>query len=222
MHRAFDHSESPFRGRSSTSLYLFTALVGGLLLADILPLLSDWLTTQGWNPGLPTWLRTVYGVRFALIAAVLGTARHLFAALEHIGKGKVGSDLAVAIAGLAAILIDEPLVAAEVVVIALVGECLEAITFDRTQNALRSLGELFPLRCWVLRDGVEVRVFTTELAVGDAVVVKPGGKIPVDGPVTAGQSSVNTAALTGESLPREVGPGAPKPQNPKFFSYKIT
>jgi Cu+-exporting ATPase len=205
MHRAFDTSETPFRPRSSTGLYLFTALVGGLLLADVLPLLIDWLGS--WNPGLPTWSRSLGTIRFALIAAVLGTARHLFAAFDRIREGKVGSDLAVAIAGLAAIVIDEPLVAAEVVVIALVGECLEAVTFDRAQKALRSLGELFPLRCWVLRDGQEVRVFTTELAVGDAVVVKPGGKIPVDGPVTAGRSTVNAAALTGESLPAEVGPG---------------
>ncbi|MFO0935996.1 MAG: cation-translocating P-type ATPase family protein [Gemmataceae bacterium] len=207
MHREFDPSETPFQARSSTGLYLFTALVGGLLLADVLPLFLDWLTSIGVSHGIPVWSRSAGTVRYSLVAAVLGTARHLYAAFGRIGEGKIGSDLAVAIAGLAAILIDEPLVAAEVVVIALAGECLEAVTFDRAQRALRTLGELFPLRTWVLRDGQEVRVFTTQLAVGDTVVVKPGGKIPVDGPVLHGQSTINTAALTGESLPREVGPG---------------
>src|SRR6187200_2325182 len=111
MHRAFDTSETPFQSRSSTGLFLFTALVGGLLLADVLPLLLSWL--GNWNPGVPTWNRSLGTIRFALIAAVLGTARHLFAAFDRIREGKVGSDLAVAIAGLAAIVIDEPLVAAE-------------------------------------------------------------------------------------------------------------
>src|SRR5207248_2843562 len=100
-----------------------------------------------------------------------------------------------------------PLVAAEVVFIGLAGECLEAFTFARTQNALGKLAELFPKRCWVLRDGTEVRTLTADVIVGDKVVVKPGGHIPVDGIVTDGRSAVDTSALTGESLPVEKGPG---------------
>ena len=91
----------------------------------------------------------------------------------------------------------------------LVGECLEAFTFDRTQRALGKLTELFPHRCWVLRDGVEVRTLTADLIPGDRVVVKPGGRIPADGVVLDGRSAVETAALTGESLPVEKGPGDP-------------
>src|SRR5262249_11986592 len=97
--------------------------------------------------------------------------------------------------------------AAEVVFIGLVGECLEAYTFGRTQNAVRKLVEVFPLRCWLLRDGQEVRVFTQEVQVGDRVVVKPGAKVPVDGEVIDGRCAVDTSAVTGESLPRDVGPG---------------
>ncbi|MEO2088271.1 MAG: heavy metal translocating P-type ATPase, partial [Gemmataceae bacterium] len=149
----------------------------------------------------------MFGVRFALLCAVLGGARVLYGAMEKLTAGKLSADLAVAVACVAAILIDEPLVAAEVVVIGLVGECLEAITFDRTRRALGNLSELFPQRCWVLRDGVEVRTLTADLMPGDRIVVKPGGKIPADGTVADGRAAVDASALTGESLPQEKGPG---------------
>src|SRR5205085_3459150 len=135
-----------------------------------------------------SWTREPFGFRYAMFAAVIGGARVLFGSLEALFEGRVGADLALAVACLAAILIREPLVAAEVVFIGLAGECLEAFTFARTQNALGKLAELFPKRCWVLRDGQEVRTDTRDLQVGDRVVVKPGGRIPVDGVVTDGRS----------------------------------
>src|SRR5262245_4552426 len=205
MHREVSHTDDPFRSESPLGLYLLTAIVGGLLAVDLWLQLADWLATKGvvtyaWNP-------KPFGVRYALLAAVIGGARVLYGSLEALFEGRVGADLALAVACLAAILIDEPLVAAEVVFIGLLGECLEAFTFSRTQNALGKLAELFPRRCWVLRDGEEVRVFATDVVVGDKVVVKPGGKVPVDGVVTGGRSAVDTSALTGESLPAEKGPG---------------
>lgn len=207
MHREFDPTENPFRPKSHLPLYLFTAVVGLLVAADLWPLLAGWLNTPQFS--LPTWNRTQLGFTsaFAVVAAVLGGARALFGALEKLGEWKVGADLAIAIAAIAAIVMGEPLVAAEVVFIGLAGECLEAITFDRTQRALGKLSDLFPQRCWVLRDGVEVRVLTQDVVVGDKVVVKPGGRIPVDGVVIDGRSAVDTSALTGESIPFEKGAG---------------
>lgn len=234
MHREISHTNDPFRTESPLGLYVLTALVGALLLADLWPLVAGWLTTQGletytWSrevaladlwPGLTRWLDAqglaayrglwelfTTSFRYSLLAAMLGGSRVLYGSLEALFEGRIGADLALAIACLAAILIREPLVAAEVVFIGLAGECLEALTFARTQNALNKLAELFPRRCWVLRDGVEVRVFTTDLIVGDRVVVKPGGRIPVDGVVLEGRSAVDTSALTGESLPVEKEPG---------------
>ncbi|MCU0704324.1 MAG: cation-translocating P-type ATPase family protein [Fimbriiglobus sp.] len=207
MHREFDPSANPFRPKSHLLLYLFTAVVGLLLAADLWPLLAGWVNSPSF--ALPTWSRSQFGFAsaFALLAAVLGGARALFGAVEKLGEWKVGADLAVAIAAIAAIVMGEPLVAAEVVFIGLAGECLEAITFDRTQKALGKLSELFPQRCWILRDGIEVRVLTTEVVAGDQVIVKPGGKIPVDGIVIDGRSVIDTSALTGESVPVEKGPG---------------
>src|SRR5207248_475957 len=87
------------------------------------------------------------------------------------------------------------------------GECLESFTFERTQRAIRRIAEVCPRRCWRLRDGREERVLAAELQVGDVIVVKPGGRIPADGVIRDGRSSVDTSALTGESLPVERGPG---------------
>src|SRR5207245_4111950 len=133
-----------------------------------------------------SWLQEAGGYRFVLLAAVLGGARILYDALESLLEGKLGAHLALAIACVAAIVIGEPLVAAEIVFIGMVGECLESFTFERTQRAVQRIVEVFPRRCWLLRDGQELRVLTSEVHVGDCVVVKPGAKVPVDGVVKEG------------------------------------
>src|SRR5262249_17045601 len=150
---------------------------------------------------LAAWPRGVWIFSFALLAAILGGARIVYGSLQGLLEGRIGADIALAIACIAAVFIREYLVAAEVVFIGLPGECLEAFTFARTQSAIRQIVEIFPRRCWLLRDGQEVRVLTSELKVGDRVVVKPGEKVPVDGVIVDGRSAVDTSALTGESLP---------------------
>ncbi len=201
MHREISHSDATFAPESPLPLYLFTGFLGVLLGLDLYPKLAMAL---GWAA---PWSSEMFGYRFALIAAVIGGARILYGSLQGLLEGKLGADVALAIACLAAILMNEPLVAAEVVFIGMVGECLEAFTFARTQNAIRRIVEVFPIRCWRLDDGQEVRVFTSELKVGDRVVVKPGGKIPVDGVVLDGRSAVDISALTGESVPLDKGAG---------------
>src|SRR5262249_50761357 len=108
---------------------------------------------------------------------------------------------------IAAILINEYLVAAEIVFIGMVGECLESFTFERTQRAIRSIVEVCPRRCWVLRGGQEVRVLTSGLQVGDRVVGKPGARRPVDGVGAEGRSAGDRGALPGKSLPLDKRPG---------------
>jgi Cu+-exporting ATPase len=204
MHREISHVERPFYQDSNLSLYLLTGLLAVILGLDLWPAFAGWAAGLGLD--LPTWPREIYGYRFALVAAVLGGARILYGALEGLLAGRLGADVALALAVIAAILIGEPLVAAEVVFIGMLGECLESFTFERTQRAIRRIVEVCPRRCWLLRDGQEVRVLTSELQVGDRVVVKPGGRVPVDGVVEDGRSAVDASALTGESLPVEKGP----------------
>ncbi|MER3441075.1 MAG: hypothetical protein C4296_06860 [Gemmataceae bacterium] len=82
------------------------------------------------------------------------------------------------------------------VFIGLVGECLEAITFDRTRRALRRLAEICPSMALLLRNGQEVKVPVSELRAGERVLVRPGKRIPVDGVVIEGHSAVDQSALT--------------------------
>jgi Cu+-exporting ATPase len=207
MHREISHADQALASSSRLSLYALTALLGLLIGIDLWPVLAVWLGLPGWT--VPGWMasREILGLRWALIAAVLGGARILYGSIESLFEGRIGADLALAIACVAAILIREPLVAAEVVFIGMVGECLESFTFERTQRAIRKIVEVCPRRCWLLRDGQEVRVLTSELKVGDRVVVKPGGRVPVDGVVVDGRSAVDVSALTGESLPVDKGTG---------------
>ena len=100
------------------------------------------------------------------------------------------------------------LVAAEVIAIGLFGELLEAFAFGRAQGGLTEITrEYSHAASGGYANGREERVEAETLVVGDRVAVKPGGKIPVDGLIESGRASVDAAALTGESLPIELGPG---------------
>ncbi|MFF4355925.1 heavy metal translocating P-type ATPase [Streptomyces sp. NPDC001604] len=98
-------------------------------------------------------------------------------------------------------------VAAGVVAFILLGRCLEARSKRRAGAALRALLELGAKDVSVLRDGREVHVPVSRLAVGDRFVVRPGEKIATDGTVVEGASAVDASMLTGESVPVDVGVG---------------
>ncbi|MEY9837370.1 heavy metal translocating P-type ATPase [Streptacidiphilus sp. EB103A] len=99
--------------------------------------------------------------------------------------------------------------AAGVTAFILLGRYLEARAKRRAGAALQALLSLGAKDAAVLRDGREVRVPVSALAVGDLVVVRPGEKIATDGVVAEGSSAVDTSLLTGESVPTEVSPGDP-------------
>ena len=82
-----------------------------------------------------------------------------------------------------------------------VGKMLEALSKGRTTNALKGLIELAPVKAVIVKNGVETEVKADEVRVGDIFIVRPGEKIPVDGVVISGESSVDESALTGESIP---------------------
>ncbi|HKB25103.1 MAG TPA: heavy metal translocating P-type ATPase, partial [Methylomirabilota bacterium] len=99
-------------------------------------------------------------------------------------------------------------VSAVVITLVVLGRWLEARARGRTSEAIRRLVTLAPRTARVVRDGRERDVATAEVVPGDFVRIRPGERIPVDGVVTEGASSVDESMLTGESVPVEKGPEA--------------
>lgn len=91
--------------------------------------------------------------------------------------------------------------AAMLVTFVLFGHWMEMKSRRGTSDSLRALFDLVPPQATVLRDGVEMSIPTAEIVLNDVVVLKPGDKIPVDGEVTEGTSSVDESLVTGESMP---------------------
>ncbi|MDO4285711.1 MAG: heavy metal translocating P-type ATPase [Eubacteriales bacterium] len=98
--------------------------------------------------------------------------------------------------------------AAMILTLITVGKMLEAHSKGKTTNAIKALMDLAPKKARVIRDGKQIEIPAEEVIVGDTFLVRPGESIPVDGIVTEGESAVNEAALTGESLPVDKGPGS--------------
>ena len=97
--------------------------------------------------------------------------------------------------------------AATLLVFILLGHWLEMRARAGASDAIKSLMNLAPPMATVLRDGFEAKVPTSEVRLGETVIVKPGDKVPVDGVVTEGGSQVDESMLTGESMPVKKGPG---------------
>lgn len=87
------------------------------------------------------------------------------------------------------------------------GELFQSVAIGRSRKNIAELMDIRPDTARLEREGELVVVDPDEVPVGSAIVVQPGEKVPIDGRVIEGRSSLNTAALTGESLPREVGAG---------------
>ena len=98
--------------------------------------------------------------------------------------------------------------AAAVMIFFQVGELFESVAVSRSRQSISALMDLRPDRAVVLRDGEEVEVEPEEVQMGDVLLVRAGERIPVDGTVVEGEASLDTAKVTGESMPVEVAGGS--------------
>ena len=98
--------------------------------------------------------------------------------------------------------------AAVILTLITLGKLLEARAKGRTSEAIKKLMGLTPKTATVLRDGEEVEIAIDHLEIGDTVVVRPGERVPVDGMVIEGRSSIDESMLTGESMPVNKGIGS--------------
>ena len=94
-----------------------------------------------------------------------------------------------------------------IVTLILLGKTLEAISKGKTSESIKKLMGLQPKTATVLHDGAEIEIPIGEVEAGDVVMVRPGERVPVDGEVLTGRTSIDESMLTGESIPVEKGPG---------------
>ncbi|OXT09328.1 heavy metal translocating P-type ATPase [Thermoanaerobacterium thermosaccharolyticum] len=120
----------------------------------------------------------------------------------------VSINLLVSIAAIGAIIIGEYWEAAAVTFLFSFGGFLESYTLRKTRDALKYLVDMSPKIAHVIKEGKIVDVPAENVMVGDVVAVKTGEKVPVDGKVIKGDASINQAAITGESMPVDVGIGS--------------
>ena len=176
-----------------------------IILTSVLLLLA-WIVERNCN--LPTWqMLVVYLIPYLLISYdVLGEA------VEGIMEGNpFDENFLMSVATIGAFVVGflpngEPqfLEGVFVMLFFQVGELFEHYAEDKTRDSISDLMDIRPDTANVERNGETIVVNPATVAVGEVVLVKPGEKIPLDGEVVEGSSSLNTVALTGESIPKDV------------------
>ena len=190
--RAWLEHEQPVAAPGSGRRYSLVVGSGVLLAAGLLLMLLA--------PAMPVW-------PLFLASAVLGGIPVGRRALGSIRSGVLDIHVLMVVAVAGALLLREWTEAASVVFLFALAQMLETRAMERARGAIRALMELAPAEAVVRRKGHEERLAVDDVRVGDVVLVRPGDKIPLDGRVTAGDSHVNQAPVTGESLPIQKLPG---------------
>lgn len=132
----------------------------------------------------------------------------LWKAVRNIAHGQVfDENFLMSIATIGALGIGEYPEAVFVMLFYQIGELFQSYAVGKSRKSIASLMDIRPDYANVEREGSLVQVDPEEIQIGDIIIIKPGEKIPLDGSVVEGSSSLNTTALTGESIPREVLPG---------------
>jgi len=162
---------------------------------------SGVLLAIGW--GLSRTLTVGWPSLVALGLAIL-VGGYFFAreGLEKLWRKRVvGIEVLMSTAALGAAALGEPLEAAMLVFLYSISEAAEGFTEQKTRAAVRALMKLVPKVALVRRDGVDVEVPVESLAVGEVFIVRPGESVATDGAVVRGETSINQAPVTGESVP---------------------
>ena len=129
-------------------------------------------------------------------------------ALRNIFRGKVfDENFLMTVATVGAFGIGEFPEAVAVMLFYQVGELFQSYAVDKSRKSIASLMDIRPDYANIEKDGKVLKVDPDDVKIGDIIIIKPGEKIPLDGTVIEGNTSIDTKALTGESLPREASPG---------------
>lgn len=183
---------------SGNLLWAFGVVVG---IVVVLAVVGEWLGLFDRLRHLipwPIWAMIVLVGGYSIFRNVIRAAL----------RGRVTSHTLMTVGLIAAVAVGQWPAAVLIVFFMRLADQIEHYTAIRARQAVRDLSAMAPETARIERDGAEIELPIDTVRIGDIVVVRPGEKIPVDGEVLAGQATVNQAAITGESMPFEAGPGA--------------
>ena len=171
----------------------------------LLPIFSGVALITGlaldWSDLTPATVLYWVGLLLGAYTFAPGAIRNL------VTKRKLGIGLLMTISAVGAVILGFVGEAAALAFLYSIAEALEDKAMDRAQGGLRALLKLVPQTATVLRDGTAAEVEAKDLEVGELMLVRPGERIATDGIIRSGRSSLDTSAITGESIPEEVAPG---------------
>ncbi|WP_051688234.1 heavy metal translocating P-type ATPase [Desulfofalx alkaliphila] len=149
-----------------------------------------------------------YSIVLFSLAIVAGGYYPARAGLYSLSRGfSMDMNVLMIIAVLGAVGIGQWEEAATVIFLFSLGNALETYSMEKTRNSIRGLMQLAPETALVKREGKETVLPVSEVEVGDLVIVRPGERLPVDGKIICGQTAINQAPITGESMPVDKSPG---------------
>ncbi|HEY3231021.1 MAG TPA: heavy metal translocating P-type ATPase [Roseiflexaceae bacterium] len=173
-----------------------------LTAACLLTTVLGWIASSEWL-GLPGWLPWVlYAIAYAT-----GGFYSIQEAWETLKRRQFDVNFLMIIAAVGAASVGQPREGAILMFLFSLSNTMETYAMGRTHASIRALLDMAPKEAEVYRDGELARVPVEDLRVGEVVLVRPGAQVPADGVVLKGESAVNEASITGESMPVEKGPG---------------
>lgn len=184
----FQEAFSAQRVEVAFTIVTFVAMMGGLA--------AEWLDAPRFLP-----------ISLYVIAYITGGYYGLQAGLASLRELTIDVDLLMVLAALGAALVGAPFEGAMLLFLFSLSNVLQTYAMDRTRNAIRALMALRPAEATVQRDGETATLPIEEIRVGDLMVVKPGERLALDGRIVEGRSSLDQAAITGESIPVAKEPG---------------
>ncbi|WP_334169726.1 HAD-IC family P-type ATPase, partial [Timonella senegalensis] len=141
------------------------------------------------------------------IGLLLGASTFTPGAIRKLRTGKLSISLLMTISAIGAVILGYVEEAAALAFLYSIAEALEDKAMDRAHDGLRALLKLVPETATIRQGGESLEIAAKDLSVGQTLLVRPGERIATDGVITAGRSSLDTSAITGESIPVEVVPG---------------
>lgn len=206
-----EEEESEDRSKSLRNLIISAILFIAALIAEYefpnIQVLSSYSQPSSGICGISV-CKIIYWVLYLAAFFFCGFSVLKNAVREIFGGHLFDEQFLMTIASVGAIAIGEYPEAVAVMLFYGIGEYFQDYAVDRSRASISALMNLRPDRAFVIRNSETIRVSPSEVAVGEIIVVKPGERVPLDGIIESGSSYVDTSALTGESVPREVNIGA--------------